>query len=368
MNAKERVRTAMRRGKPDRVPFIPQICVPHAARVLGLPFEETLLDVVKNPLRMNKLTFECVKMYGVDGLRAWIPPDPQDVVKVGEYWHGRDPRTGEVLGRVDFEGGGGVLPSDEPTIETDEDIDAIPAPTPAEILRSGKLDGIEAIIDEAGEDYFVISAPPAFSVEELTWMRGKMQAMMDLYDRPEFCHKYLEKAYTISINHAKALIDIGIHGLMLGDTYGGVVAPHHFKEFCQAYWIRWVKEIRAYNPDVIIYLHICGHSSHLFELMADTGVDCIEPLDNLGGVSVADARRRVGHRVALMGGMNTYRLAHGTLEEVIADTRRCLDEGASGGGYTLASGDMLPTETSVEKVRTMLEMAKAYRYEAVVSG
>jgi len=368
MNAKERVRIAMRGGRADRVPFIPQICVPHAARVLGLPFEETLLDVVKNPLRMNRLTFECVKMYGVDGLRAWLPGEPQDVVKVGEYWYGRDPQTGEVLGRVDFEGGGGVVPSEEPTIETDEDIDAITIPTVEEIARSGKLDGIQEIISEAGEDYFVISAPPAFTVEELTWMRGKMQAMIDLYDRPDFVHKYLEKAYAISINHAKALIDINIDGLMIADTYGGVVAPHHFREFCQAYWIRWVKEMRAYNPDVIIYLHICGHSSHLFEMMADTGVDCIEPLDNLGGVSVADAKARVGDRVALMGGMNTYRLAHGTLEEVIADTERCLSEGGPNGGYLLASGDMLPTETSVEKVRAMLEMAKAYQYEATVSA
>ena len=34
--------------------------------------------------------------------------------------------------------------------------------------------------------------------------------------------------------------------------------------------------------------------------------------------------------------------------------RRCLSEGAPGGGYILAAGDMLPTETSKEKVEAMI--------------
>lgn len=189
-----------------------------------------------------------------------------------------------------------------------------------------------------------------------------MQALMDLYDRPEFCHRLLEKALAIALENTKALLTLGIDGLMLGDTYGGVVGPESFKEFCLPYFQRYVKEVRALDPEVIIYLHVCGKSDCIFELMADSGVDCIEPLDNLAGVQVADAKQRVGHRVGLMGGMNTYKLACGTLDEVIADCHRVLSEGAPGGGFTLASGDMLPTETSQEKVFTLLEMAKAWRY------
>ena len=33
-----------------------------------------------------------------------------------------------------------------------------------------------------------------------------------------------------------------------------------------------------------IYLHICGNSNPILEMMASTGVDAIEPLDPLGGV------------------------------------------------------------------------------------
>ncbi|KKM62796.1 hypothetical protein LCGC14_1518050 [marine sediment metagenome] len=41
---------------------------------------------------------------------------------------------------------------------------------------------------------------------------------------------------------------------------------------------------------------------------------------------------------------------------------RCLSEGAPGGRYILAAGDMLPTETSREKVELMLEMSNTWSY------
>jgi len=116
-------------GTPDRVPFIPQMCLPHAIRVLGLPFEETCLEVVRSPRRMNKLTFEACRAYGVDGMRCWMPIEPRGVMQVNGLWYGQDPDTGEQFGRIDFEGSGGVCPSEEPSIETDENIDAIPVPS-----------------------------------------------------------------------------------------------------------------------------------------------------------------------------------------------------------------------------------------------
>lgn len=356
MTPRQRMATAMAGGIPDCVPFLPQICVPHAVRALGLDFESTLLDVIRNPLRMNAITFECVKMYGVAGLRAWVPPDPLDVVKVDGTWYGRDPDTGKRLGRVDFKGGGEVLPSDEPVINSREDIDAIRVVPAEELVRSGKLDGVRAIIEEAGDDYFVVSTPPGFAVEYLTSTRGKQQALMDLIDRPDFCHRAMEKATDVAIQWAHALVEIGIHALLIADVFGGVMSPAHFGEFCVPYFKRFVRTLKGRGP--LIYMHICGNSTGIFELMADTGVHCIEPLDPLGGVKVSDAKRRVGRRVALMGGLDTRLLAHGTLEQVRADAVRCLGEGMPGGGYILACGDMLPTETSAEKVRMLLEMCR----------
>ena len=361
MTPKERVRAAMSGGRPDRVPVIPQICFPHAIRALGMDFESTVLEVIRNPELMNRLVLQCARQYGVDGVRAWMTPDPLDVVCVDGKWHGKDPETGKRMGLVDFMGGGWVVPSEESTLSTEEEVDRIPVLSKQEILRSGRLNGLKAIVDEAGEDLFVIGYPENFTVEHLTFERGKIQAMMDLIERPTFCHGVFEKALAGAVQSALAMAEVGVDAFMIADTFGGVISPSHFMEFCFPYMKRFVDALKGTGP--LIYVHVCGNSSDILEMLADTGVDCIEPLDPLGGVSVADAKRRVGGRVALMGGVHTVKLASGSLQDVVDDCRRCLSEGAPGGGYILAAGDMWPTETSRDKVEAMIGAAKNYRYD-----
>jgi uroporphyrinogen-III decarboxylase len=360
MKSKERARTAMSNGKPDRVPVIPQLCPPHAIRMLGLNYEETVLKIIRQPSLANELDFECAKQYGFDGLRVWMDPDPMDVMEVDGRWYGRDPKTGERLGLVDFEGGGGIVPSEEPTIRTQEDIDRIEVESADKILASGRLNSLEKVIRAAGDDMFVSTMPGSFTMDYVTAVRGKAQALMDVMDEPEFVHAMMDKALAVTIARALAAAKLGVDAFYIGDAYGGVISPNQFREFCVPYIKRFVQAVKGKGP--LVYHHVCGNSRFILEAMADTGVDCIEPLDPLGGVEVKDAKRRVGKRVALMGGVNTVKLAHGTLQEVIDDCRRCLTEGAPGGGYILASGDMLPTETSTEKVRAMVEAAQNYRY------
>ena len=362
MNAKERVTIAMRNGTPDRVPFLPQICHPHAIRVLGKDFEETIIKCLRDPFLINKLDLECARMYGVDGLRIWIPSEPIDNFQNdGERIWQIDEQTGEKIGRVDIEGGGGVMPLEEvPLINSIEELEKIRVTPAKELLASEGFIHVKEIIDEIGDELFTIVPPTSVDFQYVTLQRGKQQAMMDIMENPELVKAIIDKGVDIAIQESIALAQIGVDALYLGDTFGGLIGPSLFEEFDVPACKRFVNGIKEY--DIITYMHICGNSTGLFELMADTGVNCIEPLDPLGGVSVADAKKRVGQRVALMGGISTVLLAQGSLEEVIEDCKRCLDEGAPGGGYILASGDMLPTETSKEKVEAMGQAAKNYIY------
>ena len=77
----------------------------------------------------------------------------------------------------------------------------------------------------------------------------------------------------------------------------------------------------------------------------------------LGGVEVADAKARVGDRVALMGGVNTLTLSNGCVEEVRQESiRKCREGGPF--GYILAAGYMVPPDTSFENLRAMAEVAR----------
>ena len=111
------------------------------------------------------------------------------------------------------------------------------------------------------------------------------------------------------------------------------------------------------EKQILIYIHICGNSQPILEMLADTGADAVEPLDPLGGVSLEDAKTLIGGRVALMGGLNTLTLVRGTVEEVRAEAiKKCRQGGPH--GYILAAGDMVPPATPRENLRAMVEVAR----------
>lgn len=364
LTSKERMRTAMSGGVPDCVPVMPQICPPYAIRSLGLDFEPTLIELLSKPEMLNRLDYDCAKKYGVDGMRLMITPDPipagEIVAEGGTIWR-IDAKTRARKERLDLEGGGGLIPVEEAVLIADEkDVDKLPMPSCQELISSGKLDSARETIRDAGESMFMAAWAPSFTVEYLTVARGKAQAMIDIVERPQFAHHALAKATDISIQAALALAAVGIDAVMIGETFGGVIGPRLFEEFCLPYMRRFVEALRPRG--VLVYVHTCGNATRLLETLADTGAHCIEPLDPLGGVSVADAKRRIGKRVALMGGVHTVKLAQGTLREVEADCQRCLREGAPGGGYILACGDMLPTETAQDKVHAMVQAAHRFSY------
>ena len=362
MNLRERCKIAMKGGKPDCVPVIPQICHPHSIKVLGLDFRKTMIDVAKNPLLASKLQVECARYYGVDGVRIWIHHNRSiDLYDDGENVWEIDSK-GNRIARLDFRGGGWMIPVEEKiSVENESDIHKIQVVPASLLLKTSEFKEIEKLVNDAKKDLFVITSPGAFTIEFVTTVRGKLQTFYDMIERPQFIKKIMQRATEAAIEKAIAMIEIGIDALYIGETFGGVIGPDAFKEFCVPYFKMFVDRIKKY--DVCIYLHVCGNSNQLFELMAETGVDCIEPLDPLGGVKISDAKQRLKGKTSIMGGVNTVLLAHGTLEEVKQDIERCLSEGAPDGGYILACGDMLPTETSPEKVFEMVKAAHSFVYQ-----
>jgi MtaA/CmuA family methyltransferase len=185
---------------------------------------------------------------------------------------------------------------------------------------------------------------------------------MDLADDPVLVNRVMDVALGNAVEYAKALVACGVDALYIGDplTSSSVISPQHFEQFCYPRLRLFCTELHKH--DILIYIHICGNSNPILEMMADTGADCVEPLDPLGGVKVADAKSRVGGRVALMGGVNTLTLLNGTPGQVYEEATACCRAGGADGGYILAAGDMVPDRTPQENVRAMVQAAKGFRY------
>jgi MtaA/CmuA family methyltransferase len=132
-----------------------------------------------------------------------------------------------------------------------------------------------------------------------------------------------------------------------------VISPADYEEWAFPYERKVIEAWKAYGAKTL--LHICGDSSKVLHLYAQTGADVIE-IDHK--VDLALARELVGDRCCLIGNVDPVTvLLQGTPEQV----RACpaLPRARRGGGYLLGSGCVVPRITPLENVRAMVQAAQA---------
>ena len=94
--------------------------------------------------------------------------------------------------------------------------------------------------------------------------------------------------------------------------------------------------IHRYGGKVLVHHH--GNINALLERIADLGADGIQPIEEppIGDCTMAEAKRRIGDRVCLVGSVQYDDLARLTPDEMEALVKRQIEDAGAGGGMILA--------------------------------
>ncbi|MCK4849848.1 MAG: hypothetical protein KAT11_00780 [Phycisphaerae bacterium] len=354
------MKAAMLRKPTARIPTMPQICHDVCIRIKataeGTDWLEGYRQCAESPDLIYEYVIELARRVCCDGLRLFVLPDPMRVVREGDRLVVLDEKTDKRKGIIDSHGGGIFVPDvPVPPVETLAEANAR-LQNMVEQLSDEKIDLLRNARARVPE-LFVASAPGGITMNTYTELRGREQGMIDFYERPSFVSAVMSMQAEAMIQRAEKLLNTGIDALYIGDpsASASLLSPKHFETFCLPAYKQFCQHFAG--KDILNYIHICGNSRPILEMMADTGANAIEPLDPLGGVEVSDAKARVGDRVALMGGVNTLTLSNGSVQEVREESiRKCKEGGPS--GYILASGDMVPPATPLANLQAMVNVAR----------
>jgi len=158
----------------------------------------------------------------------------------------------------------------------------------------------------------------------------------------------------------KAVIEAGADVAQAGDSLASLdmISPAIYEAYV---WPFEKKVFDAVNPlaharGAVSLLHICGDTRLILPRMAETGADVLE-IDHK--VSLAEARRLVGGRTALMGNLDpSGLLLQGSPAEVEAAARAAMRAGGGiEGGFILGSGCEVPPKAPLENLRAMVKAA-----------
>ncbi|MDO9371022.1 MAG: uroporphyrinogen decarboxylase [Gammaproteobacteria bacterium] len=123
-----------------------------------------------------------------------------------------------------------------------------------------------------------------------------------LFDEPKVMHQLLDllaRAVTVYLN---AQIAAGAQAVMVFDTWGGVLTPRDYKKFSLRYMEQIVRGLtREHEGRRVPVILFTKNGGQWLEAMAATGCDALG-ID--WTTDLADARRRVGDKVALQGNMD----------------------------------------------------------------
>jgi uroporphyrinogen-III decarboxylase len=193
-------------------------------------------------------------------------------------------------------------------------------------------------------------------------MRGMTRAMFDLVERPSLVHALMEKGVAIAAEKGKFNIDLGLKVLRINDSVANmsVISPDHWRAFVLPHMRDLCTELHDYDPEVLLYCHICGNVLPVIDDLVDTGLDCIGPLDPLGGFSCGAVRERVRDRVSLLGGVDTQTFVRGQPDQIEDEARRCIAEAGAAGGFVLGSGCVIPRTARRDNLVALTRAADLY--------
>ncbi|MBS9425849.1 uroporphyrinogen decarboxylase [Photorhabdus caribbeanensis] len=175
----------------------------------------------------------------------------------------------------------------------------------------------------------------------------KIKKMM--YVEPAIMHLLLDKLADSVILYLNAQIKAGAQSVMIFDTWGGVLTGRDYREFSLHYMHKIVDGLIRENEGrrVPVTLFTKGGGQWL-EAMAETGCDALG-LD--WTTDIADARRRVGNKVALQGNMDPSML-YASPKRIEQEVSTILQGFGAGAGHVFNLGhgihqDVLPEHAGV---------------------
>lgn len=173
-----------------------------------------------------------------------------------------------------------------------------------------------------------------------------------LYARPDLLHRILDVNAQAVTGYLNAQIEAGAQAVMIFDTWGGSLSQAAYREFSLAYLQRIVagltRERSGARVPAIVFTKGCGN---WLEDIAAIGCDAVG-LD--WNVDIAQARARIGDRVALQGNLDPAVL-FAPAEVVQSETEKILAAFGHGSGHVFNLGHGISQFTPPEAVKILVD-------------
>lgn len=298
----------------------------------------SFLQLMKNPDLACEVTLQPLERYPLDAaiLFSDILTIP-DAMGLGLY----------------FETGEG--PKFERPVRDARSVDALGVPDPEQSLRyvldavrtiRRELQGRVPLIGFSGSPWTLATYMiEGGSSKDFAHSKGM------LYSAPDVAHRLLAKLADSVAVYLGAQIAAGAQAVQIFDTWGGALSDAAYREFSLQYMQRIVEQLpKSADGRRVPVILFTKNGGLWLEHMAATGCDALG-VD--WTINIADARRRVGDKVALQGNMDPGAL-YGSPERIREEVATILADYGNGSGHVFNLGHGITPGVDPEHAGAMI--------------
>ena len=340
MSSLERVRTALERRAPDRVPLFEMVIDERVYQGIlpGATYDEFIEAIGLDVAGLNRSSWGRENLDWVDEQKGLFR-DQWGVIKA--------------LGPEST-----PYPVEGP-IKRPEDLREYQPPDPSDPAALGHLD--QVVQRWKGEKAIIFMGRDAFF--NASFLRGQEQFLMDMILNPGLVHKLIELALAYDIEVVRRAVRAGAEVIIFGDDYadknGPMMSPQHFREFILPGLKRAIAA--AHEEGAYVVKHTDGNIWPLLDMIAEAGPDAINPLEPAAGMDIGEVKAKYGHRLAVVGNIDCGALlCWGTPQEVRATVERCILAAAPGGGHLLCSSNSIHSSVQPENYAAMAQACREF--------
>lgn len=244
-----------------------------------------------------------------------------------------------------------------------EDIERYPWPDVKLHYRHEHLEAEVARLHELG--YFVSGF--AGHIFETAWQLVGMEKMfVDMLFNPALVEALLKRLTEDACFRARRFAEAGVDMLRTGDDVGMqdrmMMDPQLWRRFLKPCLKRVIEAAREVNPDLPVWYHSDGYIMPIIDDLIEVGVTVLNPVQP-ECMNVYEIKKRYGDRLAFWGTIGTQSvLPFGTPEDVKREVKRMIDLFAP--GIVIAPTHVIEPDVPWENIVALFEAVEEYgRFE-----
>jgi uroporphyrinogen decarboxylase len=226
----------------------------------------------------------------------------------------------------------------------------------------GRYATIEKTLEDYGRTHAVIvHLNDVFSIPRA--LLGYENLLMAIAAEPELVSALVEISVGVNLAMAKEVAERGVKIVYTGDDFAGdtgpLMSPEHFRRL---FFPGLCRVMRGYKDlGLLVIKHTDGMIWPIIDMIVESGIDCLDPLDPIAGMNLGEVKRAYGSRIALKGNVDcSHLMTLGSPQQVAAATREALSVGAPGGGYILSSSNSIHSSVRPENYMAMLSTLREH--------